>query len=431
MNVLFISKDMSGGGLCHKLKKEGNDVRIFIEDENHRHHYSGIIEKVEHWENQLDWVGKDGLIIFDSVGYGEIQDALRKNGYSVVGGCVLGDKLEHDRQYGQKISAACDIPHVPSINFKNPEDAIEFVRNNKGPWVLKQNGHVDKVFNYVSDLEDGSDMVDVLDCYRENDKKACESIDLQKRIIGVEIGVGRYFNGKDWIGPIEMNIEHKPFFPGGIGPKTYEMGTLTWYEKNEKNKLFVETLGKLKPFLQQIDFRGDVDINCIVNEDGVFPLEITARFGWPSTQLQMELHESPWGEFLKAVADGKEYDLKYKKGYGIVVLVATPPFPYGSELKKHSTMGVRIRFKENFTDSDMEHVFLEEVSLDKKGRYYISGDSGFVLHVTGSGKTVKKAQKMAYGIIDKIIIPKMYYRNDIGSAFANVDKKKLKKWGWI
>jgi hypothetical protein len=34
-------------------------------------------------------------------------------------------------------------------------------------------------------------------------------------------------------------------------------------------------------------------------------------------------------------------------------------------------------------------------------------------------------------IIDKIIIPKKFYRNDIGLAFHNGDGKKLKEWGWI
>lgn len=429
MNVLFVSKDLSGGGLCSKLKKEGNEVKLFIEDKDQRHNFFGLVEKVESWENELDWVGKSGLIIFDSVGYGKIQDELRKKGFSVVGGSTLGDKLEHDRQYGQKVSAACEILSIPSKNFNNPEDAIEFLRKNGGCWVLKQNGHVDKNFNYVGELEDGSDVINLLERYCLDNKKECESIDLQKRIFGVEIGVGRYFNGNDWVGPIEMNIEHKSLFPGNIGPKTYEMGTLTWYEK--KNKLFNETLGKLKSYLQKIDFRGDIDINCIVNKDGAFPLEITARFGWPSTQLQMELHKSPWGEFLKAVADGNQYDLKYSKGYGIVVLVAAPPFPYHLVSKKYSSKGIQIKFKQDFKESDMDHVCLEEVSLDKNGAYYISGDSGFALHVTGTGRRVKKARKNVYDIIDKIVIPKMFYRNDIGLEFMNGDKKKLKKWGWI
>lgn len=111
-----------------------------------------------------------------------------------------------------------------------------------------------------------------------------------------------------------MNIEHKSLSNGDLGPKTYEMGTLMWFDNDEKNRLYQETLAKMKDYLTSIDFRGDVDINCIVNEKGVYPLEITARFGFPALQLQQALSpEVAWGEFLKAVADGKQYDFKFKR----------------------------------------------------------------------------------------------------------------------
>ena len=138
------------------------------------------------------------------------------------------------------------------------------------------------------------------------------------------------------MGPIEMNIEHKSLCAGGLGPKTYEMGTLIWYDDREDNVLFQRTLKKLGDYLKAIGFRGDIDVNCIVNENGIFPLELTARFGFPSTQLQSTLNISSWGEFLKAVSDGKRYSLRYKREYGIVVLIAVPPFPYMAVSKKYS-----------------------------------------------------------------------------------------------
>jgi len=308
------------------------------------------------------------------------------------------------------------------------------VKKNKGPWVIKQNGHVDKTFNYVGRSEDNRDVESVLRSYFVNNKADCGSIDLQKRIDGIEIGVGRYFNGTDWVGPIEMNVEHKNLCNGDLGPKTYEMGTLMWYDADENNRFFKELLDKVKPVLIEGNFRGDVDINCIVNEEGVFPLEFTARFGFPALQLQSELHESPWGEFLKAVADGKPYDLKYKKGYGIAVLVATPPFPYEAVSEKNSSFGMEVCFADDFSEEDFEHVHLEEVSLKKEdGRdvYYIASHSGFVLHVTGSGKTIEDARSATCDRVKKIIIPKMFYRTDIGVKFLEEEKAKLQKWGWL
>lgn len=436
MRILFVSHDFSGADLAYRLQEEGNEVKVFVHDHAHRHAYEGMLNQVDDWRDELTWVGlSDGLIVFDSIGYGETQDELRAQGYSVMGGCAMGDRLEHDRQYGQKIMSVSGIEIVPSVNFDDVEVAIEFLEKNKGFWVIKQNGHIEKTFNYVGRMESSDDVVTILKNYGKNDKADCHSIDLQRKVrAGVEIGIARYFNGHDWVGPIEINLEHKGLYNGNLGPKTYEMGTLMWYDDNENNRLFQETLAKLKPALAKGNFRGDVDVNCIINEDGIFPLELTARFGFPAVQLQVELHQSPWGEFLKAVADGQSYDLKYKKEYGIVVLVAVPPFPYDVHTRKYSALGLDVNFKKEFAEEDFDHIHFEEVSLRKNGclrDYYVSGKSGFVMHVTGSGKTIKEARVKTYDLVKKIIIPKIFYRTDIGMQFLEEDQDKLRIWGWL
>ena len=422
------------GDLIIRLKKEGHNVLVFIDDKKQRCNLFGMIKQTRNWRSELKWVGKDGLIIFDSIGHGNLQDKLRASGYSVVGGSALGDKLEDSRQIGQKFLSLAGVKLAPSVNFTDVKQAIEFIRKNKGPWVIKQNGHVDKAFNYVGQFEDNHDVEEVLRSYLKNNKADCGSIDLQKRVYGIEIGVGRYFNGTDWVGPIEMNLEHKGLCNNDLGPKTYEMGTLMWYDADENNKLFQEVLAKLKPILAKGNFRGDVDVNCIVNEDGAFPLEITARFGFPALQLQSEIHLSPWGEFLKAVADGKQYDLKYKEGYATAVLVAVPPFPYAVSSKRYSPVGLEVSFKDGMTNEDLEHVHFEDVSREKKGvkeKYYISSASGFVLHVTGLGESVEVARSKTYDLIKKVFIPKMFYRTDIGVKFMTEDHATLKAWGWL
>jgi len=67
----------------------------------------------------LSWVGKDGLIIFDDVGYGKNPGPIKKKGYKVFGGSAIGDKLELDRDFGQKILAKIGMQKVPTYNFSN------------------------------------------------------------------------------------------------------------------------------------------------------------------------------------------------------------------------------------------------------------------------------------------------------------------------
>jgi phosphoribosylamine--glycine ligase len=258
---------------------------------------------------------------------------------------------------------------------------------------------------------------------------------LQRRVRGVEIGVARYFNGCDWVGSVEMNVEHKRLFPGDIGPNTPEMGTLMWYEQEAEPRLFQETLGKLKPWLQRVNFRGDIDLNLIVNETGAYPLEVTARFGYPALQLQMEMHRSPWGEFLRALARGHSFALECRAGYGVAILLAVPPFPFVS-----NSFGLpyrpsqRTHFRASLTSQELTRVHLERASpasvVSDKPNDLLESD-GYGLHVTGRGRTISAARRQAYRLVVKLVLPQMYYRRDIGEEFARVGLKQLKQWRYL
>jgi len=158
--------------------------------------------------------------------------------------------------------------------------------------------------------------------------------------------------------------------------------------------------------------------------------------GSPIILLHAELFESPWADFMNAVASGEKFNLKYKKGYGIVNLVATSPFPFTPQIdhpNENILYGVNIYFDE-VAKEDWDHIYLEEVSLRTNSIipiHYISGYQGYILYVTNTANTVKKAREKNLDIIKKLVIPKMFYRNDIGVRFETKDYKKLKKWGYL
>jgi len=436
MRILFISKECAGISLAYKLVEEANEVKLYVQQKGFEKVGKGFgIRKVGDWRNELSWVGEKGLIVFDYTGFGKLQDDLRKQGYSIVGSSEDGDRLELERDYSHTILKSYGLKSIPLRHFTAGGDAIKFIEKTKSEWVIKHNGCVDKTVTYVGKMPDGCDVVDVLKNDHKYNRKECKTVVLQKKINGVEIAVARFFNGREWVGPVEMAVEHKKLFPGDLGPKTDEMGTLMWYDGASSNRLFQETLSKLGPFLMKVDFRGKVDINCIVNEEGAFPLEVTARFGYPAMDLQNVFFLSPWSQFLKAVADRKHFDVKFSEGYGIVVQIAVPPFPYANLNKKYNPEGLKIYFQKELTEEEWRHIHFSEVSAklcDGGGKeYFVAANGGYVLCVTGRGKTVQRAREKAYSLIDKIVIPKMFYRNDIGLKFIERDKALLKKWGYL
>lgn len=431
MKILFVSTDLVAADLARIMKEEGHDVRLHINDRDRTHCFDNIVEKTSSWKKDVKWVGKDGLIVFDNTGFGRIQDQLRKKGYSVVGGTELGEKLELVREFGQEIFQKYGLLTYPLKDFDDLDDAIMFAQENPRPWVIKQNGHETKMINYVSELPDGRDTISLLKNYLQNKTLGRERITLHERIQGIEIGIARFFNGKEWVGPIEHNVEHPKFMPNDVGPMTSEMGTVAWYTEHE-TKLYTETLKKIEPFLRESNFKGDAALNCIVNENGAYILEATMRFGTPIAHLQAELQLSPWGEALSAVARGESYNLEMKKGYGIVVLLAVPPFPYSRSIKNNPFFGVSAYF-DQLSKEEMKHVHFDGIAkrTGTDDQYFIATNDGYIAYVTGHGETIADAQKAAYNIISKITIPKMMYRNDIGTKFALEQQPKLTAWGWI
>jgi phosphoribosylamine--glycine ligase len=74
-------------------------------------------------------------------------------------------------------------------------------------------------------------------------------------------------------------------------------------------------------------------------------------------------------------------------------------------------------------------VHFEDVKLVNQ-EWVITGNSGVILVVVGTGATMKQAQKQAYARIKNLIIPHMYYRVDIGNRWFE-DSDKLHSWGYL
>lgn len=423
IKILFVSFEALIGDLALQIKKEGNDVKYFIRDKTEKDVCDGFVDKCEDWKALKDWAD---VIIFDDLGFGQIADDLRKEGKRVVGGSVYTDKLEDDREFGQNELSKAGVNVLQHWYFTDFDAAISFVHENPARYVIKPSGSAqnEKELLFIGQEEDGNDIVNVLLNYKKSWFKKLHSFQLQKFVQGVEVAVGAFFNGKDFVHPINVNFEHKKMFPGGLGPNTGEMGTLMFWA--DSNKLFEETLGKMKSALASCGYVGYVDINCIANTRGIYPLEFTSRFGYPTISIQMEGITSNLGEFFYNLACGQQAELKTKKGFQIGVVIAVPPFPFTdlAAFKRYSE-DASIIFKKPIYDG----VHIGDVKL-VEGDWRLAGQSGYALVITGSGTTVEDAQKQAYKRIENILIPNMFYRTDIGNRWVR-DSDMLHTWGYL
>lgn len=432
MRFLGIGEYNSLGDMYFRLANARHEVRVFIEAPEAHEIFNGMIDRTSDWRNELAWIkdaGTDGIILFESASKGELQDQLRRDGYHVIGGGAFGDKLESDRVFGQEVLRSLGMQIAKSHAFDSYEQAIAFVRNSKCRYVYKNNGSESaSTRNYVGEMDDGADMIALLSLHRSRwQSNTRPSFILMDYIEGIEVGVGAYFNGEAFLAPACLDWEHKRFFPGNLGELTCEMGTIVTYRGAEK--IFNLTLARMTEKLRESNYCGYINLNTIVNEQGIWPLEFTCRFGYPGFAICNALHDEGWDRIFHKMVARNDLNIKTRDGFAAGVVLTVPPFPYEygyDDLSK----GTPICFRDTLTDADRNNLHFGEVAL-VGSQLVTSGSVGYVMVATGTGENIPAAQRQVYDLVRKVVIPNMRYRTDIGDKLVQHDLGQLKKQGYL
>ena len=205
------------------------------------------------------------------------------------------------------------------------------------------------------------------------------------------------------------------------------MGTVVTYRGAEK--LFDATLGKMASLLRSSGYCGYVNLNTIVNADGVWPLEFTCRFGYPGFPILDSLHLDRWDELFARMLSRESVTIRTSSGFSVGVVITVPPFPYQAGYDKLGK-GMPICFSGELTSEERDALHYGEVRL-RDGQLETAGMIGYIAVVTGIGDTIEDARKNAYRIVKKTVIPSSRYRDDIGEKLIREDFQSLRKLGWI
>ena len=402
---------------------EGNDVKLYIEDKPSREIGTGFVKKTKDWKKQVDWAD---VIIFDYTGYGAICSELRAKGKLVIGGSEYTDLLELDRSFGQDELKKHKIKTLPFKEFVSFQDAITYVQNNPDAYVIKPSGETQelKQLLFVGSDDEGLDVIRVLKAYDKSWGDDFGNFQLQKKVKGVEISVAAFFNGKEFLRPLNITFEHKKLFPKELGVSTGEMGSSMFWVNN--SPIFDATLKKFESTLAKTNFVGHIDINCIVNGNGIYPLEFTSRFGYPQIFIQRAGINEPIGQLLYKIASRETFKINTKKGFQVGAFIVVPPFPYEDKkafelFSKDAVVVFRKDLKEGIHPMHLKKI---------NDEWLITGNTGIALLVSGTGLTMKDAQKMMNNRISNIIVNNGYYRTDIGDRWFE-DSDKLWSWGLL
>lgn len=397
----------------------------------------GIVEKIEDWgevrSKWLDWA--DLIYLPDNNTHIEVFDQYRTRGLPILAPSLEAAALELDRDVGQKALAKAGIRTIPSKAFYDYDSAIGFVKRNPLYLVSKPSGDASKALSYVA--HDPADLIYMLGRWKKRPElvaaaRKCGFI-LQERKYGVEMAVGGWFNGFGFSKWFYENFEYKKLMDGDLGVNTGEMGTLS--RMVTRSKLAKQVLLPMAAQLESLKYRGFIDVNCIIDETGPWPMEFTMRDGWP-TRHNITAHiknEDPI-QWMLDLVHGQDTIQCVNEEVCVSVVIALPDFPY-SRITNKELCGIPVR-----NANDPAHIHLSEVKIgvapvmvgdtvvDMPG-LVTAGD--YVMVVTGVGASISKARREAYDAVRKVRIPNSpFYRTDIGMGRMKKQLAELHRWGY-
>lgn len=427
MRFLGIGECADLASLYLRLARDRHEIRVFIGYPLCKDTLAGLIERVPNWESELDWIraaGQDGFILFENIGlgYGEIQDRLRREGLNVIGGGTYGARLENDRVYAQRVLAELGLVTPPIFEFSDVDEATRFIDQRPARYVLKSNGP--DAPSFVGRHQMGADVRAML---VSGEKVVAPSFVLMEFIDGVEMGVGAYFNGEDFLEPACLDWEHKRFFPGDLGELTGEMGTVVTYSRTKR--FFDRTLAKIAPLLRANSYCGYINLNTIVNQEGIWPLEFTCRFGYPGYAILDPLQKTSWANLFRGMRTRSALRFDTEPGFAVGIVITTPPFPYSRDTVP-VPVGLPLLFEGDLSPAEQRHVHYGEVAL-RNGVLVTSGASGYTLVVTGTGQTIEAARDDANALAAKVVVANARYRTDIGTRLIKGEFARVEALGLL
>ena len=431
MKYLFISAFGESVALGIRLKYEGNQVRVYIQDPNYQDVGDGLIEKVKTWQPSLHWAD---IIFVDDVEQGtdggrfqggKLCEGLRRMvRVPVIGGTVFGDKLENDRMAGQDVFEKAGMDIMPMKEFHSFKQARAFVEKQGGAWALKHCEQAPRDMTNVFWTPD--EMITFIDWLDKVWAKATKNLPihfvLQEAVKGVEIAVTGFVAGGQVVpGTVYLNRETKKTMAGNHGPSSGQVGEIGRFLDDPK--LYEKTLARVAPMLGK-DYLTWFDVNLIVTKDKLVPLEATSRPGYPTVHTFVEGLEMDLGDFLANVTSSAPKPVKHCNQWLCNLVVPCGTFPFeDKEINRRSLIL-------GMDAVEPEHLWPCEVRMEK-GELLGAGMMGYTCIVTSRGKTIEEAAAAAYKRADKIhIIPYDKVRDDIGDKDVG-EFKKLAEWGWL
>ena len=340
-----------------------------------------------------------------------IVDRFNALGLPCFGPTAAAAQLEGSKAFTKDFLARHNIPTAAYRNFSELQPALEYIREQGAPIVIKADG-----------LAAGKGVIVAMSLEEAEQAATGMLAGGSFGDAGARIVVEEYLDGEeasfivitdgDSILRLATSQDHKARDEGDVGPNTGGMGAYspapvvtTEIEQQIMDLVIRPTLAGMKA--DGHSYLGFLYAGLMIMSDGTPKvIEFNCRMGDPETQPILMRLESDLVEICVATLDGtlseQSADWDPRAALGVVLAAGGYPASYA---KGKPISGL------DKADSDTQKVFHAGTASDGKA---VTTNGGRVLCVVGLGETVAAAAKRAYESVDKIGWQDVYFRRDIG-----------------
>ena len=416
MNILLIGSGGRENAIAKALHESEGSKKIFCTPGNpgiENYAESLILNTSNHNEvlNYCDNNNINLVIIGPEVPLVEgLADFLTQYDILVFGPKMLSAKLEGSKKFTKEICEKYKIPTAKFKSFNEEMLAIEYLKKQKFPIVIKADGlAAGKGVIIAENLDKGIDAVQKNFSGAFSD--AGKEIIIEEFMIGEEVS---FFVLADENSYVELTSaqDHKRIGLNDTGPNTGGMGAYSPAPimTNELKKETIERI--IEPTLKAMK-----DLNCpytgvlyaglMITDEGPKLIEYNVRFGDPECQVILPRLKTDLLSLIINCCENKlnESFIEWDKRYALTIVMSAGGYPESYEIGKLIT-GI------NLAEED-PNITIFHAGTKKEGNSIFT-NGGRVINITSFGSSVKDANLSAINAIKMIKWDNSYYRHDIG-----------------
>jgi len=332
-----------------------------------------------------------------------IVDVFKEKGLRIFGPTQKAAQIESSKRFAKDLMLKYNIPTAAYEVFSDFENALNYVKKNPLPAVLKYDGLAAGKGVVIAETLEEAELA--LKDMLVDDKFGEGKVVIEDFLEGEEFSFMCFVNGTD-VYPMVLAQDHKRAFDGDKGPNTGGMGAygpLPFITEADKHFALEHIL---KPTAQAmlsegVPFSGTLYGGLIKTKNGIKVIEFNARFGDPETEIILPRMKTDLLDVFCNISDGKSVEIEWDDFPILGIVMASKGYPGDYET------GCEIKGLEA-SDATIYHMGTTE----KDGKLLTFG--GRVLMVVGKGNDLNEARTNALSAVKKIDCENLFYRTDIG-----------------